>query len=95
MIRRLSQVAAAGSVAGIDPSPEMLAQARARNATGVRNGRVDPRRGSVESLPFATNTYDKALAINSMHLWPDRAAGFVDAKVVERDTWFCAMASKP
>jgi ubiquinone/menaquinone biosynthesis C-methylase UbiE len=29
----------------------------------------------VESLPFADNAFDKALAINSMQVWPDAAAG--------------------
>ena len=38
---------------------------------------TDPagRRGSAESLPFADDTFDKALAINSMQVWPDAAAG--------------------
>jgi ubiquinone/menaquinone biosynthesis C-methylase UbiE len=53
----------------------MVSQARARNATAIRDGRVDLRRGSVESLPFADDAFDKALAINSMQVWPDAVAG--------------------
>jgi ubiquinone/menaquinone biosynthesis C-methylase UbiE len=75
IIQCLSKLASAGHVAGIDPSPEMLEQARARNAITIKNGRVDLRRGSVESLPFADNTLDKALAINSMQVWPAAATG--------------------
>ena len=66
VIQRLSNLA--GHVAGIDPSREMVRQARARNADAIEGGRVDLRRGSVESLPFDSNTFDKAVAINSMQI---------------------------
>jgi SAM-dependent methyltransferase len=71
IIQRLSRLAAAGHVAGIDPSREMIEQARTRNAVAIQSGHVDLRRGSVESLPFDDNSFDKALAINSMQVWPD------------------------
>ena len=82
IIQRLSKLAAAGHIAGIDPSQEMVAQARARNATAIKNGRVDLRRGSVEQLPFDDNAFDKALAINSMQVWPDSAAGLREMRRV-------------
>ncbi len=64
-----------GSVAGIDYSQEMVRQAAVRNAVALRNRRVDLRYGSAERLPFAEETFDKALAINSMQTWPDARAG--------------------
>jgi ubiquinone/menaquinone biosynthesis C-methylase UbiE len=64
-----------GSVAGVDQSQEMVRQAAARNAEALRSRRVDLRYGSVERLPFADATFDKALAINSMQAWPDARAG--------------------
>jgi ubiquinone/menaquinone biosynthesis C-methylase UbiE len=36
----------------------------------------------VEKLPFDDNTFDKALAINSMQLWPDPAAGLREIRRV-------------
>jgi ubiquinone/menaquinone biosynthesis C-methylase UbiE len=75
IIQRLSLLAAAGHVAGIDPSREMIEQARTRDAVAIQSGHVDLRRGSVESLPFDDNSFDKALAINSMQVWPDALAG--------------------
>jgi ubiquinone/menaquinone biosynthesis C-methylase UbiE len=88
--------------------------------------------GSVERLPFADETFDKALAINSMQAWPDArsglreigrvlkhggkialgftvnsgqpkegvteslaAAGFVQARIVDRSKLFCAIATRP
>jgi ubiquinone/menaquinone biosynthesis C-methylase UbiE len=82
VIQRLSKLAAAGHVAGIDQSREMVEQARARNATAVQSGRVDLRHGSVESLPFDDNSFDKALAINSMQIWPDAVAGLREVRRV-------------
>ena len=65
-IQLLLQRLHTGSVAGVDHSQEMVRQAAARNAEALRNRRVDLRYGSAERLPFADQTFDKALAINSM-----------------------------
>jgi len=75
VIQRLSVLASAGFVAGVDPSREMVEQARARNATAIRNGRVELRQDSVENLPFDDDSFDKAPAINSVQVWPDAVAG--------------------
>lgn len=72
-IKRLSEVA--GHVTGIDQSREMIVQAQARNANAIKSGRVELRHGSVSSLPFADNTFHKAIAVNSMQIWPDTIAG--------------------
>jgi ubiquinone/menaquinone biosynthesis C-methylase UbiE len=82
VIRRLSKVA--GHVAGIDPSQKMVQQACARNAKAIESRRVDLRRGSVESLPFDRDTFDKAIAINSMQVWPDAVAGLREIRRVMR-----------
>lgn len=62
-------------VAGVDVSPEMVTQARRRNAAAIGSGRVDLRQASAESMPFDDNRFDKALAINSMQIWPDAMVG--------------------
>jgi ubiquinone/menaquinone biosynthesis C-methylase UbiE len=82
IIQRLSKLASEGHVAGIDPSQEMIEQARARNAAAIKVGRVDLRLGSVERLPFDDSTFDKALAINSMQVWPDDIAGLAEIRRV-------------
>src|SRR5262244_3751544 len=74
-IQLLAQSASAGYVAGVDYSEAMVAQATARNAQAIERGRVDLRHGSVERLPFADQSFDKTLAINSMQVWPDAVAG--------------------
>ncbi len=75
IIEHLSKLAPEGHVSGVDASPEMVAQARARNSAAIRSGHVDLKVGSVERLPFADNSFDKAVAINSMQVRPDPLAG--------------------
>jgi ubiquinone/menaquinone biosynthesis C-methylase UbiE len=94
-IELLAQRAAAGYVAGIDPSVQMVAQAAARNAEAIKRGRVDLRRGSVASLPFADDTFDKAVAINSMQLWPDAGAGLREIARVVRGGGRVALGFTP
>lgn len=68
--------------AGIDSSEEMVEQATARNAKAIEHGRVELRHGFVESLPFEDNSFDRALAINSMQIWRDAAAGLREVRRV-------------
>ena len=81
-IQLLAQRASAGRLAGVDPSHEMVKQAAARNAETVSAGRVDLRQGSVQTLPFPDQTFDKAMAINSMQVWPDVGAGLREMRRV-------------
>jgi len=94
-IRLLAGLASAGYVAGVDPSGEMVEQATARNAHVIRSGRVDLRHGSVERLPFEDNTFDKALAINSMQIWPDAVGGLQEMRRVMRADGRVALGFTP
>jgi ubiquinone/menaquinone biosynthesis C-methylase UbiE len=69
-----------GRVVGIDPSETMLEMASRRNRTLIEAGRVQLRLGSVEKLPFDDATFDKAMTMNSLHLWPDPVAGLNEVK---------------
>jgi SAM-dependent methyltransferase len=81
-IELLAQAAAGGYVFGIDPSKEMLDQAASRNARAIESGHVDLRLGSAEALPFKDNSFDKAMAINSLHMWSDAIAGLREVRRV-------------
>lgn len=81
-IQRLASLAAAGHIVGVDPSAEMVAQATALNMTAIEAGLVNLRQGSAESLPFADHTFDKAVAMNSMQVWPDAVGGLRDMRRV-------------
>lgn len=95
VVQRLAKLAVAGHVAGIDQSREMVEQARARNATIVQDGRVELRHGSVESLPFDGNSFDKALAINSMQYWPQAVAGLQEVRRVMKAGGSIALGFTP
>ncbi|EEA01221.1 Methyltransferase type 11 [Burkholderia sp. H160] len=81
-IQLLAAAAPSGHVDGVDPSQEMLEQATARNAAAIARGQVGLRIGSVERLPFEDNTFEKALAINSMQVWPDSETGLAEIRRV-------------
>jgi ubiquinone/menaquinone biosynthesis C-methylase UbiE len=91
----LARLASAGAVAGVDYSEAMVAQATARNAQTIEHGRVDLRHGSVERLPFADQSFDKALAINSMQVWPDAGAGLREMRRVLKTGGSIALGFTP
>jgi ubiquinone/menaquinone biosynthesis C-methylase UbiE len=64
-----------GRVAGVDLSETMLEIACHRNRAQIEAGRVELHFGSVNRLPFDDSTFDKAMTMNSLHLWPDAVAG--------------------
>jgi ubiquinone/menaquinone biosynthesis C-methylase UbiE len=94
-IDHLTTLVPAGRVAGVDYSSEMVEQARERNAAAIRNGRVDLRHGSVASLPFDSDSFDGALAINSMQVWPDAVAGLQEVRRVLRPGATVALGFTP
>jgi ubiquinone/menaquinone biosynthesis C-methylase UbiE len=81
-IEILTEQVSGGHIAGVDYSQVMLRQATARNRSAIEAGRVDLRYGSVERLPFPDSTFDKALSINSLQIWPDAMAGLREIRRV-------------
>ena len=94
-IELLARSASGGYVAGVDPSEEMVQQAKARNVKAMESGQVDLRYGSAESLPFEDNTFTKALAINSMQVWPDAVAGLREMRRVMKPEGRIALGFTP
>jgi ubiquinone/menaquinone biosynthesis C-methylase UbiE len=73
-IAMLAARAPQGFVAGVDPSPVMLRQARRRNRRAVAEGRVALLQGAVSRLPCPDGSFTRALAVNIFHHWPDPEA---------------------
>jgi demethylmenaquinone methyltransferase/2-methoxy-6-polyprenyl-1,4-benzoquinol methylase/phosphoethanolamine N-methyltransferase len=68
-LRAKARIGPTGSVAGIDPSPEMIAVARQKAARA--NLDIDYRVAGVEALPFADATFDVVLSSLMMHHLPE------------------------
>src|SRR5512143_1901431 len=67
---------AAAFVAGLDRSSEVIGWAKRRFSKQIRSGRADFRQGSVESLPFSTDDFDKVCTVNTVYFWTSLEAGF-------------------
>src|SRR4051794_22010626 len=80
-VEAASRTLTAGRIVGIDPSDAMLDDAR-RRTHGADN--VVLVRATVDSIPLEDGAVDVAWALNSLHHWPDRAAGLVEVRRVLR-----------
>jgi ubiquinone/menaquinone biosynthesis C-methylase UbiE len=69
-----------GKAVGVDRSETMLEMAHHRNNALIETGRVKLHLGTVDKLPFDNATFDKAMTINSLHLWPDPVAGLKEVR---------------
>lgn len=70
-ILRVSEQVEHGFVAGIDPSREMMRQAKRRNAVAVEAGLVELLCAPAERIPYPAESFDKVFAINSLQFCGD------------------------
>ena len=66
-----------GFVVAVEPSAEMVRQRPRTAARAVR--------ASADHLPFQDQSFDAALALLTIHHWPDRKAGLAEMRRVARD----------
>lgn len=70
-----SLLASAAYVAGVDPSPAMVAGASTKFAEAINAGRAGFQHASVEALPFEAATFGKASTVNTIS---SLGAGFAE-----------------
>jgi len=95
VIQSLATRATEGFIAGIDASPLMVQQASKRNAQAIRDGRVHLQLGSALALPCEDASFDTALSINSVQIWPDSLAGVKEIRRVLKAGGRIALALQP
>lgn len=71
-LRLLADRLPGGRVAGLDPSPVMVAQARRLLASQPH---VEMLKGAVPGLPWLEEAFDAVISVNNVMLWPDPVAG--------------------
>lgn len=82
-------------VTGIDVSQPMLDRARRTFRHPIESGHVEITEADVASIPSASNRFDKAAAINTLHFWPDAGAGLAEVRRVLKPGGVFVMAVRP
>ncbi len=75
-IKKASRIITKGSIAGIDHSETMLAQASKLNSDAIQCGTVELYLGTVEELPAFARPFDKIFSANVVQFWRDPVATF-------------------
>lgn len=71
-----------GFAAGVDPSITMVHEARRRNRSAIRTGRIGLLQGYVSNLPFSDELFHKAFSVNSIQIWPNPAEDLAEIRRV-------------
>lgn len=70
-LSRMSGRIGAGHLTGVDYSQVSVRLSREMNREDIRAGRMEIREASVAELPFAGETFDKIVTVESFYFWPD------------------------
>ena len=84
LLERLCRAASAGRVAGLEISEEMVQMARGRLRHWVDADFLQLSVGSVESLPYPDQTFDRACTVHTTYFWPDLGKGLAELQRVMR-----------
>lgn len=69
-LSRIAETVTDGKIYGVDYSPVSVAKSTEYNKTAVESGRMEIIEASVENLPFADDTFDNAVTVESFYFWP-------------------------
>ena len=70
-VKRLAMRAPRGRVYGVDYASGSVGVAKVVNAQLIHDNRVEIVQGSVSRLPFKTDSFDLAAAVETLYYWPD------------------------
>jgi ubiquinone/menaquinone biosynthesis C-methylase UbiE len=94
-VAALAARATEGLVVGVDHSDVMIGQARRRNRSAIRTGRVRLVHARVEDLSTGDGPFDAALAVNTVTMWPDPGARLRELAGLLRPGGRIALVSQP
>jgi SAM-dependent methyltransferase len=84
-----------GLVVGVDHSQVMIRHARHRNRAAIRAGRVRLIHTPVQSLTITGGSFNAALAVNTIGMWPDPTARLGEIAGLLRAGGRIALVSQP
>ena len=84
LIERMLRTGKPEFVSGVDRSHEMVRSASKRFKEYLRNGKVELRRGEIENLPYANETFTKVCTVNTLYFWPEPAKALAECRRVLR-----------
>ncbi len=70
-LNRLSNIACEGNLFGIDHSQIAIEESIKLNEQLISKGRVSIIKGSVDSLPYENDFFDKIITVESFYFWPN------------------------
>jgi ubiquinone/menaquinone biosynthesis C-methylase UbiE len=94
-VRRVSEMAVDGFVAGVDHSPVMVEQATRRNRAAIGKGQVELRLACASQLPFPDASFNKVFSINAAQFWADPLVVMCEMRRVLRPGGLVAIAVQP
>jgi len=94
-IRRVSEIAVDGFVAGVDHSPLMVEHASRRNRAAIEKGQVELQLACASKLPYPDDFFRKVFSINVAQFWPDPVAVMLEMRRVVLTGGLVAVAVQP
>ncbi len=70
-VQKLLGLCPNGFVTGLDYSTLSVEHSKKENETAIREGRCEILEGNVASLPFEDNSFDCAIAVETIYFWPE------------------------
>lgn len=72
-LKRMSEQAAKGKLTGVDYSLVSVQESKKLNEADIQLGKMEVIEASVEAMPFAQDSFDKIITVESFYFWPDPA----------------------
>jgi len=96
LVPHLLALAPGATYTGVDFSETMVAEAEAFNADLIEAGKARFHLASVEQMPLADGSFDRALAINTIYFWPDPVCALAEIhRVLSPDGVLLILAQTP
>lgn len=75
-LERLTRLATAGHVSGVDPSELMASRAAERNRNAIKARQVSVSVAAAEALPYVDEQFDKVMSVHTIYFWEDLGKAF-------------------